>query len=242
MVWIGRGLGTAMGVLGLGLAVFGLTFFSEDVIAGLGAEAAEQVRPDYRLAAGLGALVVLAVSFGLWLRQIKEASLYLISMLSGVGVSAMGLLGLSNWIFFESLYAETSWLRRTGDNLLGVVPGTLSSLVGSSSGEDAALRAGAGVAKGLGRTLVDMVRHPGFEAIPDGPLTLMVGLPLLFAFIVFNVGVAPKIAARFHTGQPLWLRLSAHISLLAALFLVLAAVYLNLLARQSVNFAGTLAG
>ncbi len=237
MRWIGAGLGLA----GLALAVFGLAFFSQDVIEGIGLQAAEQLRPDYRLMLGVALIAALGVGAGLYLRQIAEASLYLICLLGTIILGSASLLGLANWIFFESLYAQTSWLRRTGENLLGVVPGTLGSLVGSSSGEDAALRAGAGVAKGLGRTLVDMVRHPGFETIPDGPLTLIVGLPLLFCFVVFNVGVAPRVSERFHASQPVWLRLSAQLSLFTALFMVFSVVYLNLLARQSVNFAGTLA-
>lgn len=238
MKWIGAGFA----LVALGLGVFGLSFFTEDMTDGLGLRAAEVLRPDIRLLAGIALIAVLGVGAGMYLRQIGEASLYLISLASVIVLGSASLLGLTNWIFFETLYGQTSWLRRTGDNLIGVIPGTLASLVGASSGEDAALRVGAGAAKGLGRTLVDMVRHPGFETIPDGPLTLIVGLPLLFAFVVFNVGVAPRVSERFNASQPLWLRLSAQITLFAGLFIVMAAVYLNLLARQSVNFAGTLTG
>jgi hypothetical protein len=70
---------------------------------------------------------------------------------------------------------------------------------------------------------------------------LMVGVPLLVSFVVFNVGIAPRLAERFHAGQPLWLRLSAQISLFAGVFIGLTALYLNVLARQSANLAGTLA-
>ncbi len=236
MKWMGAGLG----VLGLALAVFGLAFFSSDMRDGLGLQAAQQLRPDYRLMLGVGVIAFLGVGVGLYLRQIGEASLYLITLMAGVILGATSVLGLTNWIFFETLYAEAGWLSRTGENLLHVVPGTLGSLVGASGGEDAALRAGAGVAKGLGRTLVDMVRHPGFETIPNGPLTLIVGLPLLFSFVVFNIGVAPRVSERFHASQPVWLRLSAQLSLFAALFIGLSAIFLNLLAHQSINFAGTL--
>lgn len=226
---------------GLCVAGFGLAFFSADMVEGAGLQAAEALRPDHRLGVGLALIVVLSLAAGVYLRRIAEASHYLITLISLTGVGAVALAGTSNWVFFEALYADTSWLRRTGDNLLSVVPGTLGSLVGASSGEDAALRAGAGMAKGLGRTLVDMVRHPGFETIPDGPLTLMVGVPLLVSFVVFNVGIAPRLAERFHAGQPLWLRLSAQISLFAGVFIGLTALYLNVLARQSANLAGTLA-
>lgn len=236
MKWIGL----MLALVALGVAGFGLSFFSEDMVAGFGAEAAERVRPDHRLGVSLAVLTALAVASGLYLRQIKEASLYLTSLASVTLIGAAALLGAANWVFFEPLYAETRWWALTGENLLEVVPGTLGGLVGASSAEDGMLRAAAGAAKGLGRTLVDMVRHPGFEAVPDGPLTLIVALPLLFAFIVFNIGVAPRISARFTADQPLWLRLSAQASLFMLVVLAGAALYLNLLARQSVNFAGTL--
>ncbi len=225
----------------LGLAGFGLSFFSAEAVSGLGAHAAELTRPDLRLAASLAAVIVLAVNAGLYLRQIREASLYLISLASILIAGAAGLLGVANWVFYESLHAETRWLMRTGENLLAVIPGTLGSLVGASSAEDGALRIAAGAAKGLGRTLVDMVRHPGYEAVPDGPLALIVALPLFLAFIVFNIGVAPRISARFTPAQPLWLRLAAQAGLFLFVFVILAMIFLNLLARQSVNFAGTLA-
>ena len=237
MNWIG-GL---LALIGLFLAGFGLAFFSPDMVEGAGLGAAEALRPDHRLLAGFGVLVVISFAAGVYLRQIGEASIYLFSLLGLTLLGAGALVGVTNWVFFETLYTETSWMGRTGENLLRVVPGTLGSLVGASSGEDAALRAGAGLAKGLGQTLVDMVRHPGFETIPNGPLTLLVGLPLLVSFVVFNVGVAPRISQRFHADQPLWLRLSAQVSLFAGVFIALTALYLNLLARQSVNLAGTLA-
>lgn len=222
-------------------AIYGLAFFHDDA-ARSGQALAEAVRPDHRVLAGLALSVVLGLAAGLRLRAVSEASSYLLTLAVMTAVGGAALAGLAHGFAFEDLHRSAHWAQRTWGHLMDITPGALGSLVGASSVEEGAVRLGAGAAKGLGRTLVDMVRHPGFEAIADGPLTLIVFLPLPAALAAYLAGIAPKVAARFHPGQPLWLRLSAQISLFAGLYLALSAVYLNMLVRQSANLAGTLLG
>lgn len=230
-------------VAGLGLicAIVGLAFFHPE--AGVaGQPLADTLRPDLRLFGSLAVLGLLAVVSGARLGAIKEASSYLLTLLVLILAGGAALAGLAHLMAFEALHREAGWVGRTWDNLLGVVPGTLSSLVGASSLDEGAVRLAGGAARGLGNTLVDAVRYPGFEAIPDNILTLLVFLPLPAGLVVYVVGVGPKVAARFHAGQPLWLRLAAQLCLFAMVYLALSAVYLNILVRQSVNFAGSLSG
>ena len=64
MNWIG-GL---LALVGLFLAGFGLAFFSPDMVEGAGLVAAEALRPDHRLLAGFGVLVVISFAAGVYLR------------------------------------------------------------------------------------------------------------------------------------------------------------------------------
>lgn len=236
-----RLLAGALAGLGLIAAILGLAFFHPEA-GEAGRPLAETVRADLRLFGALGVMALLAVVAGMRLSAIKEASSYLLTIVVLVLTGGVGLAGLAHVMAFEALHREAGWMGRTWDNLLGVVPGTLGSLVGASSMEEGAVRVAGGAARGLGNTLVDAVRYPGFEAIGENTLTLLVFLPLPVALIVYVLGVAPKVAAHFHTGQPLWLRLAAQLSLFAMIYLALSAVYLNVLVRQSVNLAGSLAG
>lgn len=228
-------------ILAVVAAIYGLAFFHPGA-APSGQALAEAVRPDHRLFVGLGAVILLALGAGARLRGVNEASSYLLTLIVLVLLGAAAMAGIAHALAYEDLHRTTHWAGRALGDLMDVVPGTLGSLVGASSLEDGAVRLGSGAAKGLGQTLVDMVRHPGFETIADGPLTLIVFLPLPAALTAYVVGVGPKVAARFHAGQPLWLRLSAQITLFAGLYLALSAVYLNMLVRQSANLAGTLFG
>lgn len=228
-------------VMAIVAAIYGLAFFHGEA-ARSGQALAEAVRPDHRLIAGLGLSVLLGLGGGLRLRAVNEASSYLLILVVLIGVGGAALAGIAHAFAFEDLHRTANWAGRTWGHLLNVAPSAMGGLAGASSLEDGAIRAGAGAAKALGRTLVDMVRHPGFEAIADGPLTLIVMLPLPVALAAYLLGVAPKVAARFHAGQPLWLRLSAQVSLFAGVYLLLSAVYLNMVVRQSANLAGTLFG